>query len=154
MKRVSSDRKNQRYPFDIDMSPFRDLMKQMDSFFNHSFKQVNSFFKLKPFWVDLDETESEIIVYAELPGVPRDQIELEIIDNHLRIAAQETATWEAANDVTKDKTKEQSFQRMERWITLPFSASKDDITATYTNGTLKVIIPKQNPKRNLIDIDE
>src|SRR5699024_1092588 len=152
--RVSPDRKNERQRFDLDMSPFRDLMEQMDSFFNQSFKQMDSFFKFRPFRVHVDENESEIIVHAELPGIEREQIKLEIINNHLRIAAEKTAQLEAIHDVTKDKTKEQSFQRAERWVTLPYPVPKEDITATYNDNVLQIILPKQNKQRNVIDIDE
>lgn len=137
---MSSKKNNRRGRFDIDMSPFRDLMGQMDSFFNHSFKQMNSIFNMRPFWVDLDEYDSEITVTAELPGYKRNEIELEMIGHRLRIAAQRNSTHEN--------------QQAERTITLPFPIPKEETKATFHDGLLKVTIPKTDPDRKYINITD
>lgn len=124
-------------------------MDQMDAFFNQSFKQMNSVFNLRPFRVDMDEYDSEVIVTAELPGYKRDEIELEMIDHQLRIAAQ-------AGSSRKDKNshnKNQSFQRVERTIALPFPIPKDETKASFHDGLLKVTIPKNESDRKYLEID-
>ncbi len=136
------------------MTPFRDLMKRMDSVFNDSSKKLNSYFNLKPFWVDVYETESEVIVEAELPGYKRDQIQLEIIGNQLRITVTDSMIHEEKNDKTNYQNKEQSFQKMERIVTLPFTISEKDTTASFNDGILKISIPKRNSSRKFIGIDE
>ncbi|WP_010530315.1 Hsp20/alpha crystallin family protein [Lentibacillus jeotgali] len=135
---MNSKNNNRPGKFDIDMSPFRGLMGQMDSFFNQSFKQMNSVFNMQPFWVDVDEYDSEIIVTAELPGYKRNEIELEMIAHRLRIAAQRSSTHEK--------------QQTERTITLPFPIQKEETKATFHDGLLKVTIPKTDHDRTYIDI--
>ena len=65
---------------------FKDLMEQMDAFFNESAKNFNALIK-RPLAVRTYETASEVIVEAELPGYKREQIKLEIVGNQLRITA-------------------------------------------------------------------
>ncbi|SFA85118.1 Molecular chaperone IbpA, HSP20 family [Lentibacillus halodurans] len=151
---AKKDNNNQPGRFDIDMSPFRDLMGHMDTFFNESFKQMNSFFKMRPFWVDVDERESEVIVTAELPGYKRDQIQLEIVGHQLRITAQGTSTHEAKNISTNDSHTRQSFQKSERTIALPFPILKRETKASFHDGLLKIVIPKKESEREYIDIND
>lgn len=139
--------------FDIDISPFHDLMKRMDSFFNDSFKLMDSHFKLRPFWVDMYESGNNIIVEADLVNYHKDQINLEIIGNQLLIQVEDNSIIEEKNDQTKHYLKEQSHGRIERVITLPFAIPEKETTAKFINGTLKVTIPKKDPYRKYIDID-
>ncbi|PAV31051.1 hypothetical protein CIL05_03440 [Virgibacillus profundi] len=118
--------------FDIDMRPLHDFMKKMDSFFNESFKQINSQLHLKSIWVDVQETDSDIIVKAELPGYKRDQIHIEIIGNRLRI----------------------SVEGKEKIVTVPFIIPEEETSASFQDGILKITIPKKNSNRKYIDIEE
>lgn len=147
---MDSNKRNRPGRFDIDMSPFRDLMNEMDTFFNQSFKQMNPVFNFRPFWVDVNERDSEVIVTAELPGFKRDEIELEMIGNQLRIAAQGGSTHEEPNSHNKS----QSFQRMERTITLPFPIPEKETKASFHDGLLKVTAPKKDSDRKYLEIDE
>ncbi|WP_284139345.1 MULTISPECIES: Hsp20/alpha crystallin family protein [unclassified Virgibacillus] len=147
-------RKNNLSRFDVDMSPFRDFVKHMDRFFNESFREANSIFHLRPFWVDVRETEANVIVEADLPGYKRDQIELEIIGNQLRIAAEDKASQKTQHDNKQYFHSQRSLQRMERFITLPFTIPEKETKAQFEDGKLKVLIPKKNQNRKYIDIHE
>lgn len=146
MKKLGSN--NDDFHKRFEMSPFQDLMKMMDSFFNQSLTQ------LRPFRIDMYETDSEIIVEAEMPGYKRDQIEIEINGNQLRIAAVDSEVREMKNGQTKYHNREKSYQRLERVVSLPFAVSEKDATASLDDGILKVTMPKSNRRRNLIVIDE
>ncbi|WP_231514843.1 Hsp20/alpha crystallin family protein [Oceanobacillus salinisoli] len=140
--------------FDIDMTPLHDFMRKMDSMFNESFKHLNTNFKLGNFHVDVDETEKDIMVKAELPGYSRDQIKLEIIGNRLKIAVEDTNSFEGKDEKKHYYSKQESFQRKERIITVPFNIPEKETKASFKNGLLKVVIPKRNSNRKFIDIDE
>ena len=137
----------------FDKSTFQGLFSNMDSFLNQSIRNFDSFFNLKSFEVNMHETKKDIIVEAHLPGVKRDQIELEIVGNQLRIAAEDMTILEEKNDQTKYNDRRQSFQKTERLITLPFHISEKDTTASFDNDILKITIPKHNSGRRFIDID-
>ncbi|WP_373894836.1 Hsp20/alpha crystallin family protein [Virgibacillus natechei] len=134
---------------------FDGLMKGMDSFLHDSFRNFNSLFNRKSFDVDVYEAKSDVVIQAKLPGVKRDQIELEIVGNQVRIAVQDATTYEETNDEGKHhQHKEQSQQRMERFVTLPFTISEKETTASYQNGILKITTPINNDSRKFIDIDK
>ncbi|GAB3792316.1 Hsp20/alpha crystallin family protein [Virgibacillus kimchii] len=134
-------------------SGFQDIFNHMDSFLNESIRNFDSFFNLKSFDVNMYETDMDIIVEAYLPGIKKDQIELEIIGNRLRIAAEDMTILEEKNDKTKYNDRRQSFQKTERLITLPFHVSEKDTKASFHKDTLKITIPKRNSGRKFIDID-
>lgn len=146
MKKLDSKKDDFHKRF--DMSPFQDLMKTMDSFFNQSLTQ------LRPFRIDLYETDSEVIVEAEMPGYSRDQIQLEIIGNQLQIEAENSVVREMKNEQTKYHNKEKSSQRVKRVVSLPVAVSEQDTTASLADGILKVTMPKSKRGRNLIVIDK
>ncbi|PAV31044.1 hypothetical protein CIL05_03170 [Virgibacillus profundi] len=130
------------------MRPLHDFVKKMDSFFNESFKQMNSQFHLKSIWVDVEETDSDIIVKAELPGYKRDQIHIEIIGNRLRISVKGMDNEKYSN------SKRQSFEQKEKVVTVPFIIPEEETSASFQDGILKIFIPKKNSNRKYIDIEE
>lgn len=136
--------------FDLDMSPFRDFITHMDNFFNQSFRQMNDVFHFKSFPLQTKETNKNIIIEAELPGYKREQIAIEIVGNHIRISADNTKEVLNSNGDFLQK----SQQKTERTVTLPFDIPEDETTASFKNGILKIVIPKQNANRRFIDIDD
>lgn len=150
----SPKRKNAYYPdnFNLDFTPLRDLMERMDSLFNRSFKHMNSHLNLNNFWVNTYETDTNVLVEAELPGYRKEQVKLEIIGNRLRIYAEDNNMEEITTD--SFQSRKQMVQRKERYVTLPFEIPEKETTASFQNGLLKVTIPKKNSKRKYIDIDE
>jgi HSP20 family protein len=82
--------------------------------------------------VDVSEDKDNTYVRAELPGVAREDVSLELADGALTIAA-----------VRKQKTgeTEQSFTA-NRTIGLPESIDVEKVAAKYENGVLTVTLPK------------
>ncbi|ASN06050.1 Hsp20/alpha crystallin family protein [Virgibacillus necropolis] len=127
---------------------FYDLAKHMDSFFNESFKQ---FFNQKPFEINMQETKSDVVIRAMLPGYNRDQIRLAIIGNQLRITVEDSKFQEKKKEHFTNTNKE---YKMERMISLPFTISEEDTKATYNDGILKISTPKKKPNTRFINIDQ
>ncbi|WP_200416798.1 Hsp20/alpha crystallin family protein, partial [Virgibacillus salexigens] len=92
------------------------------------------------------ETQSNLIVEAELPGYKRDQIQLEIIGNQLRIAVEGFSS--------NEQEKNYRGQRAERTITIPSTISEKETKADLNNGILRITIPKKNSSRRFIDIND
>lgn len=127
----------------------------MDSFLDESFKHVHSFLNQKVFDVDMYETENDIVIEAELPGYKRDQIQLEIIDDQLRISVENSKFANEKNEKSLSYNKKQSYDKIERWILLPYPVSEKDVRATYKNDILTITTPKRRKSsRRFIDIDE
>jgi len=126
----------------------------MDSFFDESFKHFNSFFDQIAFDVDMYETKTDVVIEAELPGYKRDQIQLEIIDNQVRIAVEDTKLVEEKNEQRMYRNIERSFHRIERLVSLPFTISEKNTRASYKDGILRITTPRRETSRRFIDIDE
>jgi len=90
--------------------------------------------------LDLKETDKEIIVHAELAGVPKENIQVDFENGLLKLCGR------------KDERKEEKdakWHRVERRtgnffraIALPQGVQAKDIAATHKDGVLKVIIKK------------
>ncbi|MEN1967152.1 Hsp20/alpha crystallin family protein [Lentibacillus sp. N15] len=135
-----------------ERQPFNHLLDQIDSFFNDSVNNFNSLVNRRSIRVHTHETKSSVVVEAELPGYKRDQIQLEIIGNQLRIIAENRSSFEGKNKTGQSVHKEESYQTLERLITLPFTISEKDTSAVLKDGILKISIPKKNDSRKFINI--
>ncbi|BAC14650.1 class I heat shock protein (low molecular weight) [Oceanobacillus iheyensis HTE831] len=136
--------------WDIDFKPLHQFMDRMDSLFNHSFKQINGHV-FHPFFVETVETDQAMIIKAELPGYTREQIELELIGNRIKIVAESSISDELQSDSFSKK--ESSIEKKERIITIPFNIPKKETTANLENGILIITVPKLNTNRHYLDIE-
>ncbi|MFW6238534.1 MAG: Hsp20/alpha crystallin family protein [Halanaerobiales bacterium] len=106
------------------------------------------------FKTDIKETENEYVIEAELAGMSKDDINIEVDeDNYLTITAQS----EEVHEEEKENyiRRERSRGRYARRFYLE-NVNEDEIKAEYENGILEVILPKEEPtrtKRRTIDIN-
>ena len=91
--------------------------------------------------VDIYETENELIMTAEVPGIEEKDIEIKIEDNTLSLRGERKF---------EKETKEENYHRIERSygsfyraFTLPNSIDPDRIQAEHENGVLKISMPKR-----------
>jgi HSP20 family protein len=116
--------------------PVKGILQSIDDFFRQPFPQ-------SPFHAELNETEKEYIVTAELPGVKKEQITIDIIDNTLSISVNKTDLSSEVNEMTNTHRQRSSFQRSSR--TIPFSKPINErkIRASYNDGLLQINIAKK-----------
>ncbi|MBA3848521.1 MAG: heat-shock protein Hsp20 [Opitutus sp.] len=94
------------------------------------------------FPVDLYEDKDNVCVRAELPGVTREAINLELVENYLTLTATR-------------KDGEQEFT-LTRSVSLPENVQTDKVTAALENGILTVTLPKQEqakPRKIAINVN-
>ena len=94
--------------------------------------------------VDIAETDKDVIVKADLPGMDKDKIEITLLNNKiLKIGgSREMAKKETAPGMVRQ---ERMSGRFERVIELPVECMSEGIKAAYKNGVLEVDIPKKKP---------
>lgn len=119
---------------------------------------------------DLHATEKEFVLEAEIPGIPKDQIKLEVDEKARKITIAgeiktsytnqqteqqaQTATATTSNEITKTDNKkevtqaqprtlisERSYGKIERSWVLPSTADLTKVSAKINDGILKVTIP-------------
>ena len=98
--------------------------------------------------VDVWETENELVLSFDLPGISEDKISVELDDNVLTVSGERERTQEHTNE--RFYRFERRFGSFSRSVTLPAGVSESDITANYKDGVLEVRVPKpeeQKPKR-------
>ena len=98
--------------------------------------------------VDVEETEREVVVKADLPGVDPKDVDVRVVDNVLTVRGERKEQ--------KDE-KRTSYHQIERpagafyrVVPLPAGADTEKVTATGSNGTVTITIPKKpeaQPKR-------
>lgn len=120
---------NQRF-----RSPWLGLEGELDRLFESALSDFAGRTAPDRFPVDLYEDKDNTYVRAELPGVNRDDIGVELVDGYLNLSA-----------TRKVKTSEQEDAfAYSRSVSVPDSVVQaDKIAAVYENGVLTVTLPKR-----------
>lgn len=90
--------------------------------------------------VDIFGEEGQIVLKAELPGVDKDNISIDVNGRMLTVKGERSAD----NEVKEDNyyMRERSYGKFERSFTLPAETDLEQIKAEYKDGVLKLNIPK------------
>ncbi|MBW2506183.1 MAG: Hsp20/alpha crystallin family protein [Deltaproteobacteria bacterium] len=104
--------------------------------------------------VDIYDSEKAIVINAELPGVTKDTITLDVKENILTLRGERKSD----EEVRKENyyRMERCFGTFERAFTLPSTVDPAKITANFKDGILKIEIPKaeeKKPKQITINVD-
>jgi len=92
-------------------------------------------------WVDARELENEYIVAVELPGINKEDIEVDANDNILTIKVENRS--ENKKEQDDSYSYQSSYSGFYRRIPLPQNADTENIEAEYKSGVLKLRIPKK-----------
>jgi HSP20 family protein len=102
--------------------------------------------------VDVWDTGSALRVHADLPGVPKENVSVEIQNGNLCIEG-ETAQ-DTEYEKFNSKVRERRFGKFSRVISLPPGIDQSGIKAEFKNGVLEMNIPKKvenQPKKISIE---
>jgi HSP20 family protein len=125
----------------------RDMERMMDNFFDR---------RMRPWWperwfrtegmltsapvLDIYEDKDDLIVKAELPGLEKDNVEVNLSDHTLTIKGEKKK---------EEEIKEENYFRSERsygsflrTLELPKAVQADKVKASFKNGVLEVGLPK------------
>jgi len=150
--------------------PFKNLEKKLSKAFDKDvFKAVD--FSPK---INLSEDEKNYYIHADLPGLNKDQVKMELSDDDhvLTISGERETVIDNSNDEKKTKKEDKkdkenknknnkkytkiecSYGRFERSFSLPENTDVNTIQAKMENGVLEVTLPKitapkPEPKRTI-----
>jgi HSP20 family protein len=104
--------------------------------------------------VEVSETENELTVTAELPGMSRDDVEIDLENNVLTIRGEKSSETEEEDMERKVHVWERRYGSFHRAFTLPRTVDADGVKAEFRDGILKVHLPKtEQAKGKKIAID-
>jgi HSP20 family protein len=142
----------------------RRMQEDMDRMFGHFFGGSGGLGLTSPAagqqWapsVDVSQTEREWCIEADLPGVDKDQIEVQVQQGHLLLRAemrQEQADEPEGDEQQQREGAQRQYQRrerrygfFERVLSLPENVDQENIHCDFRNGVLTVHIPKTEQAR-------
>lgn len=153
-----------RYPFESMWREMEEMRAELDNLFHQTATGSQLLLpggigdRMLPairgeFRVDVREHEDEVIVVADLPGVEKETVSLDILNPRaLEIACER-------NKETEDKgegyyVRERIFGTMRRIVALPTDVTKENSKASFKNGVLEVTLKKASGSaRTRIEIE-
>jgi HSP20 family protein len=138
----------------IPWEPFRALRRRDDAFED----VFRDFFRGMPFEeaalmpaAEVAESDGEVTVKLEIPGVEKDQIELNVADDELTVRGEtRKETEEKKKNYYRQEIRYGSFQRT---VPLPVEVDAAKASAELKNGVLKVTLPKsKHPKAHNVKV--
>jgi HSP20 family protein len=101
---------------------------------------------------DVVETEDEIRVVVELPGMTAEDIDLDLENNVLTISGEKQEERDEGDENTWHLS-ERRYGKFSRSFVLPRDVKQDRIEASFENGVLQVTVPKsEKARRRRIEI--
>lgn len=124
----------------------RDMDRMMENFFGG---------RMRPWWperwqtaqldiaapaVDVYEEKGDIVVKAELPGIEKDNVQVNLTDHHLTIKGEKKKEEEVKDE--NYYRSERSYGSFVRTLDLPAEVKPDKVKASFKDGILEVRLPK------------
>lgn len=129
----------------VPWNPFRDIDnigREINSFFDYPAK----LFAGHSPRVDVYQTENNVVVKAEIPGVSRDDLQLYIDQRSIRLSGETRREDEySESDMYRSERYYGSFSRT---IPLPAEVKPEEAKAEYRDGILSIIVPKSEPSKS------
>ena len=143
----------------MDRDPFRDIQHEMNRLFDRFLgrPQAAATETDGRAWVpvvDLSETNDDLILDFELPGVREKDISLSITGDLLTVKGERESNRQMRDDDTYVHM-ERVYGKFERSIRLPMPVQANRVSATYRDGVLEVRLPKTaegRPKEIKIEV--
>jgi HSP20 family protein len=115
--------------------PLKGILESIDEFFKNPFTQLT-------FPVELTETRKDYLITAELPGIKKEQIHLDVIGNQMTISISNLEQITEEDEMNQIYRRRHSIQKSSRSIHLPVQIIEKQVQAKYKDGLLQVRVPK------------
>ncbi|KAJ9548456.1 hypothetical protein OSB04_020999 [Centaurea solstitialis] len=130
-------------PFSLDVwDPFKDFPFNPTSSFDAS-RETSALVNTR---VDWKETPEAHVFKADLPGIKKEEVKVEVEDNRiLQISGERNVEKEDKNDTWHRV--ERSSGKFTRRFRLPENAKLNEVKASMENGVLTITVPKEEVKK-------
>ena len=133
---------------DSFLTPFD---KMFDEIITHSFPQINQQVGVSPFEgtaypkVNVYEYDDKVGIVAEIPGLDKKQLNIEVEEGVLTISGDKHGVWEEDGaTILRRELKASSFKRS---FELGEQLDGDNISANFKDGVLSISVPKIEPNK-------
>jgi HSP20 family protein len=137
-----------------ELSPFqdrRDMMSRFSDFFNdwdrdvfqgRGLERLEKDLERSDFSpsVDVEENEEMFLVSADIPGVKKEDLKIDLNGNMLRVSG------DRKREIKEEGYYERSSGRFSRSFTLPENVDASKIEAHFEDGVLRIVLPKTEVK--------
>lgn len=142
-----------RDPLELfSMNPFA-MMRRFTEEMDRAFSAGRSDFGASRMWspaVEVSERDGKMLVHAELPGLSKDDVKIEVTGDVLIIQGERKR--EHQEEEKGFRRSERSYGSFCRYIPLPQGAHTDEAQAKFENGVLEVSIPVPAQQRSRREI--
>lgn len=128
-------------------NPFKELenlRNEIDRFFDTDYESDS---KLIFPTTDISEDDKNVYINIDLPGLTKDNVELEINDGYLKVKGKKEEKKEEKDKKRHYYRKERFYGEFERTIALPEYVKMEKAEASFKDGVLEIIIPKKEEKQ-------
>ncbi|MBN8554861.1 MAG: Hsp20/alpha crystallin family protein [Deltaproteobacteria bacterium] len=133
----------------------RDIDRMLDDFITPS-RLLNQEGEILPAFspaCDIEETDSYYLVSFDVPGISKDNIKIEVVDDVLTVSGEKRTEQEQKKSA--QHLIERSYGQFKRSFTLPAHVDADKVEANYQDGVLTISIAKaESAKPRQIKIGE
>lgn len=145
-----NDKKMKKWePFSELVTMRDDMDRLFDVFFGTQPQTIDDLWRPS---IDIEESNGNLMVKAEIPGMKKENIKVSVKEDMLTISGERKQENE-----TRDKTYhriERSYGQFQRMIRLPAEVDADKVKASYKDGVLSVTLPKpESMKPKHIDVE-
>ena len=127
----------------VKWNPTRSLMTDFDRIFDSMFSHDLPQFSSTKSWmlaVDVNETKTEFSLSADMPGLDKKDISVDIHDGVITIKGERAIDNEKSTD--DYRIRERQLGSFNRSFRLPDNVNEDKVAAKVKNGVLTVTLPK------------
>ena len=128
-------------------TPLADLRSEMNRLFDNFLREpfewaertIGSFGPWQPA-IDLVETDEEVVIRAEVPGLKPDDFDVTVTGDQLVLSGEKKETEQrSVRGASWTETRSGAFRRV---IRLPVAVQADKVAATHEHGVLTIRLPK------------
>ena len=137
-------------------NPFEELEQLFDRM-NRQFEQSGDaeggMWGMNRMSIDVEDRDDELIVTADLPGFEKEDLEVKLSEDVLKIEADREEQTEQTGDEGEYIRQERRQRSMSRSVRLPEPVNEDEVDARYKNGVLTITLPKRHADSESRSID-
>lgn len=122
------------------MEPLAPWLRDLNRYFS-SEGSGGAFFPL----ADVLVTDEDVTIYMDLPGVSRDNLEVELENDVLTVSGERPFPYSTENGERVSQRLERGFGRFERVLRVPKGLDPNAVEASLVDGVLTLRIPKPEP---------